>query len=93
MTGEITLRGRVLPIGGLKEKSVAALRNLRTDVVIPHLNARELEELPDEVQRSIVFHPVETMDQVLAIALVHPPRPLRALSAESEMSPALETAH
>lgn len=93
MTGEITLRGRVLPIGGLKEKSVAALRNLRTDVVIPHLNARELEELPEEVQRSIVFHPVETMDQVLAIALVHPPRPLRALAAESEMSPALETAH
>lgn len=75
MTGEITLRGRVLPIGGLKEKSVAALRNQRTDVIIPHLNARELEELPDDVRAGLAFHPVETMDQVLAIALTHAPRP------------------
>ena len=72
MTGEVTLRGRVLPIGGLKEKSVAALRSLRTDVIIPALNARELEELPEEVRRGIRFHPVETMDQVLALALAAP---------------------
>ncbi|MFP5353872.1 MAG: S16 family serine protease, partial [Gemmatimonadota bacterium] len=75
MTGEITLRGRVLPIGGLKEKSVAALRSERTDVIIPHLNARELEELPEDVRAGLAFHPVETMDEVLAVALTRPPRP------------------
>ena len=74
MTGEITLRGRVLPIGGLKEKSVAALRAQRSDVIIPHLNARELEELPEDVRAGLTFHPVETMDQVLAVALAHLPR-------------------
>jgi ATP-dependent Lon protease len=69
MTGEITLRGRVLPIGGLKEKSVAAHRNKVTDVIVPHANARDIEELPEEVRASVRFHPVKTMDQVLAIAL------------------------
>jgi len=76
MTGEITLRGRVLPIGGLKEKSVASLRHQRTDVIIPALNARELEELPDDVRAGLTFHPVETMDEVLALALTRAPRPL-----------------
>jgi ATP-dependent Lon protease len=69
MTGEITLRGRVLPIGGLKEKSVAAHRNKVSDVIIPHGNARDIEELPEEVRATVRFHPVKTMDQVLAIAL------------------------
>jgi ATP-dependent Lon protease len=69
MTGEITLRGRVLPIGGLKEKSVAAHRNKVSDVIIPHGNARDIEELPDEVRASVRFHPVKTMDEVLALAL------------------------
>jgi len=69
MTGEITLRGRVLPIGGLKEKSVAAHRNKVSDVIIPHANARDIEELPEEVRATVRFHPVKTMDQVLAIAL------------------------
>jgi ATP-dependent Lon protease len=69
MTGEITLRGRVLPIGGLKEKSVAAHRNRVVDVIIPHANLRELEEIPEEVRASITFHPVRTMDEVLALAL------------------------
>jgi ATP-dependent Lon protease len=69
MTGEITLRGRVLPIGGLKEKSVAAHRNKVSDVIIPHGNARDVEELPEEVRRSVRFHPVKTMDEVLALAL------------------------
>ncbi|HEY1953273.1 MAG TPA: endopeptidase La [Gemmatimonadaceae bacterium] len=69
MTGEITLRGRVLPIGGLKEKSVAAHRNKVTDVIVPHGNARDIDELPEEVRASVRFHPVKTMDEVLAIAL------------------------
>ncbi|HET9684236.1 MAG TPA: endopeptidase La [Gemmatimonadaceae bacterium] len=69
MTGEITLRGRVLPIGGLKEKSVAALRNRISHVIIPHENARDLDELPPEVKSGIHFHLVRSMDEVLALAL------------------------
>jgi ATP-dependent Lon protease len=69
MTGEITLRGRVLPIGGLKEKSVAALRNRITHVIVPQENARDLDELPVEVKTGIHFHPVRSMDEVLAVAL------------------------
>ena len=69
MTGEITLRGRVLPIGGLKEKSVAAHRNKISDVIIPFGNARDVEDLPEEVRASVRFHPVRTMDEVLTIAL------------------------
>jgi ATP-dependent Lon protease len=72
MTGEITLRGRVLPIGGLKEKAVAALRATRTTVIIPAMNARELEELPQDVRDGLTFRPVESMDEVLQIALVAP---------------------
>ena len=69
MTGEITLRGRVLPIGGLKEKSVAALRTGIREVVIPRGNARELPELPAEVRAAVRFHVVSSMDEVLAHAL------------------------
>jgi ATP-dependent Lon protease len=69
MTGEITLRGRVLGIGGLKEKTVAALRNRIGHVILPQENARDLDELPAEVKSGIQFHPVRTMDDVLAVAL------------------------
>ncbi|MEP6492304.1 MAG: endopeptidase La [bacterium] len=71
MTGEITLRGRVLAIGGLKEKAVAAHRNAIRHVLIPHSNLRDLEEMPQEVLSGIAFHPVKTMDDVLSFALLH----------------------
>jgi ATP-dependent Lon protease len=69
MTGEVTLRGRVLAIGGLKEKSVAARRLGIRQVIIPAGNARELDDLPAEVRETVTFHPVKTMDEVLALAL------------------------
>jgi len=69
MTGEITLRGTVLPIGGVKEKVLGAARAGITDIVLPKENERDLEDLPEEVRRLLVFHPVETLDDVLAIAL------------------------
>jgi ATP-dependent Lon protease len=69
MTGEITLRGRVLPIGGLKEKSVAALRAGISDIIIPAGNAREVQELAEDIRSRLNFHPVSTMDEVLALAL------------------------
>ena len=71
MTGEITLRGRVLAIGGLKEKAVAAHRNGIRHVLIPHQNVRDLDDLPEEVRAGITFHAVKTMDDVLARALLH----------------------
>jgi ATP-dependent Lon protease len=69
MTGEITLRGRVLPIGGLKEKSVAAHRNRVGHVLIPQQNVRDLDDIPEEVRSAVSFHPVRTMDEVLQLAL------------------------
>jgi ATP-dependent Lon protease len=61
----------VLAIGGLKEKAVAAHRNAVPHVIIPSQNARDVEELPEEVRTGITFHPVKTMDDVLSLALVH----------------------
>lgn len=70
MTGEVTLRGNVLPIGGLKEKSLAAHRVGITKILIPKLNAKDLDELPKVVKENITFVPVESMEQVLKEALV-----------------------
>jgi ATP-dependent Lon protease len=69
MTGEITLQGRVLPIGGLKQKVLAAQAAGLTDVVLPELNLADLEEIPAEVRNQMRFHPVTSVDQVLEIAL------------------------
>lgn len=75
MTGEITLRGRVLPIGGLKEKALGALRAGITTVIIPEKNKPDLVEIPRNVKRKLKFVPVRNMDQVLSIALE--PAPLK----------------
>ncbi|MDV5063107.1 endopeptidase La [Veillonella sp. YH-vei2232] len=70
MTGEITLRGRVLPIGGLKEKLLAALSYGVKEVLIPKGNVKDIDELPDSVKEGLIITPVKTMDEVLAKALV-----------------------
>jgi len=70
MTGEITLRGRVLPIGGLKEKSLAAKRAGIKTILIPHKNIKNLEDVPDVVKKAIKFIPVKTMEEVLEHALI-----------------------
>ena len=69
MTGEITLRGRVLPIGGLREKGVAAHRHRVKHVIVPALNVKDLTELPADVRDEVTWHPVRTMDEVLALVL------------------------
>jgi len=89
MTGEITLRGRVLGIGGLREKSVAAHRGRIRHVVIPKANARELEELPEDVRAGLTFHPVATMDEALALAFRAPPRPRAADAVPDVAQPAI----
>ncbi|MGH7039810.1 MAG: endopeptidase La [Stellaceae bacterium] len=76
MTGEITLRGRVLPIGGLKEKLLAALRGGLKTVLIPKENEKDLAEIPDNVKRGLRLIPVATVDELLAEALVQPLTPL-----------------
>lgn len=70
MTGEMTLRGNVLPIGGLKEKSLAAHRVGISKIFIPKLNEKDMDEIPDVVKESVTFIPVETIDQVIKQALV-----------------------
>ena len=72
MTGEVTLRGRVLPIGGLKEKLLAALRGGITTVLIPAENEKDLVELPATVKEALDIIPVDHVDEVLARALVEP---------------------
>jgi ATP-dependent Lon protease len=69
MTGELSLTGKVLPIGGLKEKTIAARRNKARHIIIPRQNERDLDEIPDYVKKDISFHPVERFDEVLALAL------------------------
>ena len=73
MTGEITLRGQVLPIGGLKEKLLAALRGGIKHVIIPDENKKDLTEIPDNVLRKLTIHPLKTIEQVLELALQRSP--------------------
>jgi len=69
MTGEVTLQGRVLPIGGVKQKVLAAHRAGITEVILPKRNEGDLDDVPEKVREEIAFHPVETVDEVLALAL------------------------
>ena len=86
MTGEVTLRGRILPIGGLKEKLIAALRGGLTTVLIPKENEKDLAEIPDNVKRGMKIHPVGTVDEVIAVALTAQPVPI-AVNEEDELKP------
>ena len=88
MTGEVTLRGRVLAIGGLKEKTMAALRNGIRTVLIPKDNLRDLEEIDQTVRAALEFVPVETVDQVFSAALL--PGPGREPAADREPAASLE---
>jgi ATP-dependent Lon protease len=76
MTGEITLRGRILPIGGLKEKLLAALRAGIKTVMIPEENNKDLKEIPNSLKNALEIIPVSHMDEVLKIAFTHPPQPI-----------------
>ena len=82
MTGEITLRGRVLPIGGVREKLLAAHRALIRTVLLPKQNARDLEEVPQEIRDELHIVLVETMDEVLCQALHDAPQTLLAMPAD-----------
>jgi ATP-dependent Lon protease len=90
MTGEITLRGKVLAIGGLKEKLLAALRAGIFEVILPRANEKDLSELPDNIKKSIKLHFVDSMDEVLALALESPLPTL--VPAESEVMAAVQPA-
>jgi ATP-dependent Lon protease len=81
MTGELTLRGKVLPIGGLKEKLLAAARAGIRTVIVPAANIAELSEIPEHVRSKVEVVPAKTMRDVLNVALVKPPR--RATGATS----------
>ncbi|HWB48317.1 MAG TPA: endopeptidase La, partial [Stellaceae bacterium] len=91
MTGEITLRGRVLPIGGLKEKLLAALRGGLKTVLIPGENEKDLAEIPDNVKRGLKIIPVNTADEVLLHALAGPLTPVN-WAEESETAPVMPAA-
>jgi ATP-dependent Lon protease len=88
MTGEITLRGRVLPIGGLKEKLLAALRGGLKTVLIPSENEKDLADIPDNVKRGLKIIPVNTADEVLLHALAGPLTPV-TWTEDAETAPVI----
>jgi ATP-dependent Lon protease len=92
MTGEITLRGEVLPIGGLKEKLLAAHRGGIKHVLIPHGNAKDLVDIPTNIKQKLEIHPVKWIDEVLALALERQPEPLPEEAKPDELHPAPEGA-
>jgi len=93
MTGEITLRGTVLPIGGLNEKAVAARRAGIKTVLIPRANQKDLSEIPEDVREDLVFQPVESMDEVLQFALDRPVQGPAAPGPHPDEGQATQYAH
>ena len=91
MTGEITLRGEVLPIGGLKEKLLAAHRAGIKTVLIPEENRKDLTEIPDNVKENLDIKPVQWIDEVLQEALVHSPKPLSDAKTGGKVSKSKKT--
>lgn len=85
MTGEISLRGKVLPIGGLKEKLLAAHRGGIKTVLIPKDNVKDLEEISDNVKENLAIHAVETIDEVLGLALENPPEGIEFVKVETKV--------
>jgi ATP-dependent Lon protease len=93
MTGEVTLRGRVLPIGGLKEKLLAALRGGVKTVLIPGENEKDLEEIPDNVKRNLTIVTVNSVEDVLRHALERAPEPVEwSEDDQAKSQPATEPA-
>ena len=86
MTGEITLRGEVLPIGGLKEKLLAAQRGGIKTVLIPEENKRELKEIPDAIKTGLEVVSVKWIDEVFPIALQSLPEPLESVQSDVDVS-------
>nr|WP_126382062.1 endopeptidase La [Neisseria weaveri] len=86
MTGEITLRGEVLAIGGLKEKLLAALRGGIKHVLIPNDNVKDLEEIPDNVKEGLTIHPVKWIDEVLSLGLEYQPEPWQEADSAETLS-------
>ncbi|WP_411726944.1 endopeptidase La [Methyloglobulus sp.] len=84
MTGEITLRGEVLPIGGLKEKLLAAHRGGITTVLIPSENEKDLAEIPENIKQNLLIKPVQWIDEVLAVALQYMPSPLGKIASDEQ---------
>ncbi len=101
MTGEITLRGKVLPIGGLKEKTLAAHRNKIFEIIIPKDNVKDLEDIPPVIKSKVKFHPVNSMDEVLGLVFVNEKKqerkttqePPKRRNSRKESKPAEQTAH
>ncbi len=87
MTGEITLRGEVLPIGGLKEKLLAALRGGIQHVIIPDENKRDLKEIPEEVKSELSIHPVRWIDEVWNLALEKSPEGKTPQTKRTKIAP------
>ena len=71
MTGELSLTGKVLPIGGLKEKVIAARRNKIKTIIIPAQNQRDLDEIPDYIKKGITFHAASRLEEVLEFSFTH----------------------
>jgi ATP-dependent Lon protease len=92
MTGEITLRGRVLPIGGLKEKMLAAHRAGIRKIIVPKDNQKDLADIPEDIRDEFTIHCVESMDEVLKVALTAPLVPLPEDGEQSDFQPPIGNA-